>query len=960
ALAGLASASSALIPILGQLVAVAFTAAGALAAVPGALAIAGAAVGTLIIGSLGLGEALKTASKEASAGGLAAAQHGRQVQRAARQVELAERQLVSAQRDARQAQLDLNRARADARENLEDLALSLTRARLDEESAVLAVAEAREELARVSADPESTALDIARANLAFRESEQTLVEVRERLGDLSAEQADAAAKGVEGSDLVRDALQRQADAQLAVADAAHDLRAAQQDLTLAQQKTTAGASAAAAAMAALSPAARALVTTLLGLRAAWDQVRLAVQEQLFTGVASAVRRLATVALPTLRVGLVGIAGAINGVLLGALAQLSTQAAQLRLASIFDSTRLTVDRLAVAFRPLIQALLDVSAVGADVVAELAGPLGGFLSDFSRRLSQLAASGELRQIILDGLDALRLLGSALLDIGGIIRGVFAAAGQAGGGGIFGFLERLNELVNSVSGQEALTNLFAELARIGTALMPVLLALGQGLGVVARAIGDIAVQTAPFLTQFLGLLADALAGLAPGFIALGPSIVALGRGLQPLAEILANLVVGIAPGVEAFLLALGDGLRFLAPAALLVGRALGEVLEAVAPLLPALGVVLAAALSELAIVVAGLVNGPGVAFLQLAAELITAWGSRLLPVITLLGQQLLPIFASAGERILAAFEPLIPVVGQIAGLLATRLAAALPGLVAVFGQLVLAFADMAGPIGQALLDLVLGLVPRLPELADAGLAFALALTDVLVALTPLLPGMARMLSLVLRLVTPTVLRALTVVLVAAASALRGMSVAANAIAGPLRNGIAAVARFRSGVSDRLGGVLRLFRDLPGRILRAVGGLGGLLWRAGRSLIQGFINGIWTMVRPLFDTLQRITSFLPDWKGPLRRDLRILRPSGQAVLEGFRRGVLDELPRVEATLQRVTRGLSDRVGAGPTAAGTAPAARVVVDGTGLPRALAEWLRGAVSTQGGGSVERFAGQRPA
>lgn len=954
ALAGLASAGAALIPILGQMVAVAFTAAGALAAIPGALAVASAAVGTLVIGSLGLGEALKTAGQAADEGGLAAARLGRRVQRAARQVELAERRVTDAQRAARQAQEDLNRARADARENLEDLALSLARARLDEEAAVLAVAEAQQELAAARADPESTVLDIRRADLAYRQSVQTLAEVREHLGDVSAEQAEASRRGVEGSEQVQTALQAQSDAHLAVEDATHDLRAAQQDLALAQQQTTTATGNAQTAMAKLSPAAQALVRTLLGLRATWDQLRMAIQERLFTGVAAAIQRLATVSLPTLRTGLVGIAAAINGVLLGALAQLSTQAAQLQLASIFDSTRRSVDGLSEAVRPLLQALLDVAAVGADVVADLTGPLGQLLTDFSARLSEMAASGALRQLILDGLDALATLGRALLDIGGIIRGVFEAAGAAGGGGIFGFLERLNDLVNSLAGQRALGQFFAELGRIGTALQPVLLALGRGLGVVAGAIGDIAVQTAPFLTQFLGLLADALASLAPGFIALGPAVVALGQALLPLATILADLVVGLAPGVATFLTALGDGLRLLAPAAGLVGQALTQVLEAVAPLLPLLGAALANALSVVATILAGLVNGPGAAFIEVLARIFTQLQSALTPVFTQLAQSLLPVFAQAGERIVAAFEPLIPVIGQVATLFATRLAAALPGLVTAFGDLVLAFADMAGPIGQALLDLLIGLVPELPKLVDAGLALALALTDVLTALVPLLPDLTELLTLVLGLVTPSVLAALITLLRLSASSLQAMASGAAAIVGPFRRGAEAVGRFRSSVSDRFRSVVRLVRGLPGRILRAIGNIGGLLWRAGRDLIGGLVDGIRAMLPNLRAWLSHVTDLIPSWKGPLDDDRRLLRPAGRAIMQGLNTGILDELPAVERTLRGVTGDIAGHMPAGSAAAA---GATVTIDATGLPRALATWLRGAVRTQGGGSVQRFAGQ---
>ena len=101
--------------------------------------------------------------------------------------------------------------------------------------------------------------------------------------------------------------------------------------------------------------------------------------------------------------------------------------------------------------------------------------------------------------------------------------------------------------------------------------------------------------------------------------------------------------------------------------------------------------------------------------------------------------------------------------------------------------------------------------------------------------------------------------------------------------------------------------------------------------------------------DTLTNLTSRLPKWKGPLAKDERILRPAGQAVMAGFERGLQDAIPSVRATLGDVTSAMASWT-AGP-ADGT-----VVIDATGLDRALAEWLRRAVRTKGGGSVQAFAG----
>ncbi|HEY8505697.1 MAG TPA: hypothetical protein VIL46_14025, partial [Gemmataceae bacterium] len=278
ALAGITAAAAGLIPVIGQLVSVLVTAAGAAAALPGGIAIALSGIAALRIGSSGLGQALKELTSQTGGAAGAATNLGRQIERAARQVELAERRVAEAQRDALRAQQDLNRARAQAAENLQDLALALARARLDEEAAIWAVIDAERRLAAIRDDPTSTVEDIQRADLAYREALQTLAEVRDRLEDVTAEYEDAAAKGIENADAVVAARERERDAALRLEDAEYALREAKLDLAEAQAAAAAGAGGVGSALASLAPAAQELVRTLAALKPAWDELRMDVQQ----------------------------------------------------------------------------------------------------------------------------------------------------------------------------------------------------------------------------------------------------------------------------------------------------------------------------------------------------------------------------------------------------------------------------------------------------------------------------------------------------------------------------------------------------------------------------------------------------------------------------------------------------------------------------------------------------------
>lgn len=640
----------------------------------------------------------------------------------------------------------------------------------------------------------------------------------------------------------------------------------------------------------LAPEAQEFVRAIRDLRPAFQELRMEVQNALFAGFAEQVRELWQVHLPGLRSGLVATASFMNQTLAAALGRLTTEQAKIDLQAIFADAASTVQQLGVALAPLVDILRDVAVVGADVVENLTSGAGDAVGRFSQRIAEMRQSGELRALILDGLDALKLLGSALGDIVGIFGGLFRAAGAVEAGGLFGFLERLNELVNSTSAQQSLGTFFRELGRIGDALMPVLRALGSALAVVSVAIGDIAVETAPHLAQFLLDLGDALAALAPGFIALGPSVVALGKALLPLAMILADLVVEMAPGIEAVLVALGEALQFVAPFAELVGRALGDLLTAAAPLLPLLGILLANLLGKLAPVLSALVTPAG-ALLEVFADLAAEWATQMLPVLAELAEQLLPVFAQVGQRVLDTFRPLIPVIADLAEQFAGELSAKLPSLVEAFAALVLAVADMNMAVWTALVDAAIQLVPTLPELAEAGVALALALTDMVVALVPLIPPLTDLLVLVLQLVTPSTVAALTVLI-------DGLTLAVQASTGPLQQSTGmlrgfgtAVDTVRQQASDRLSGLLNMFRNLPGRIKKALGNLSQLLLQAGRDVVNGLKQGIQEKLPNVLDVIEDVGGGLLDG---VRQKLGIRSPSkvfadevGRWIPEGIAEGV-------------------------------------------------------------------------
>ncbi|MFI6895275.1 hypothetical protein ACIBM4_14275 [Streptomyces sp. NPDC050256] len=196
----------------------------------------------------------------------------------------------------------------------------------------------------------------------------------------------------------------------------------------------------------------------------------------------------------------------------------------------------------------------------------------------------------------------------------------------------------------------------------------------------------------------------------------------------------------------------------------------------------------------------------------------------------------------------------------------------------------------------------------------------------------------------------------------------------------------RMKDAAVDRVTALVAFVRGIPGKVKGALGDLGNLLVGAGRSIIKGLITGISNMVGTLKDKLGGITNIIPDWKGPMSVDLRLLAPSGQALMSGLMTGIDSQLPALQAQLTGVTRSISNQVQTGQRAAGrsmaglvtpprslAAPAVagglagaaaqpvehitRVVVDVQGGSDELVKLIRQWVRVKGRGSVQTAFGQ---
>lgn len=382
---------------------------GAAAALPGMLSGAIAAIATLKLGLFGLSENWEAMNAPPTGGG-GGGGAGRQpvdmtpkiraVEAAQRGVARSARDIRDAQEALREATDNVNRARAEEKERIEDVRRSLASARADEEESVQSLAEARMQLAL--AETRGNPDEIRRAQIAVDKQAASLAEARDKTQDLQQESDRAARVGVEGSDAVVDAKKRERDAQRRVQDAVEAHRLAIQQLGDAQrslnEKIAAAGAAAGGGIGKVVPkiakSAQEFLNVLKELKPAFDDLRLAVQEHLFAGLADKMRTLAAIWIPQLKVSLVNMADTINGIVKTAFDSLSRPSFVRNMAASFEGFRHALHDVGQAVAgPLVDAFGRLARASVPFMEMLGEKIAGVITHFSDWIAEMDDSGKL---------------------------------------------------------------------------------------------------------------------------------------------------------------------------------------------------------------------------------------------------------------------------------------------------------------------------------------------------------------------------------------------------------------------------------------------------------------------------------------------------------------------------------------------------------------------------------------
>lgn len=455
-----------------------------IALIPAVVLGAIAGLGTLAIAVSGLGAALQRTS--GGAGG------------AGRAIAASERRIAEAQREALRTQNAINEARRVAADRLADVTRELARAHLDEESAILAVAEAERAMnaARRSRDP----LEQARANLAYREAVLALEEVRARLADVKEEEEKRRKAGVEGSEEVREATE------------AH--RRALENLKDAQQSMGGGGGGvdrAAEAYAKLSQAGKDLVDVIIALRPQWGALKRDVQQATFAGVAKDIKALADTWFPILHNRLVGIGGAWNVGFRGVARLMTSQGFVEDINFALGNTVTFLRRMGQSWAPVLSGLRHFTRVGSEFLPGIGSWVLRISQRFDAWAQKARETGKMHEWISRGLSVLRDFWTIVKNLGASIAAIFRAGNPDGY--LASWVEgtaSLREWLESAEGQQKMAGALETLRNVASMLVDILAKLADAL-LTVLAEGTSVKDTFAVMGVVVGFLADHLDLLA-----------------------------------------------------------------------------------------------------------------------------------------------------------------------------------------------------------------------------------------------------------------------------------------------------------------------------------------------------------------------------------------------------------------------------------------------------------------
>ncbi|MFD3638199.1 peptidoglycan DD-metalloendopeptidase family protein [Streptomyces griseus] len=527
---------------------------------------------------------------------LANAQRG--VADAERNLSQAQRTARQAQQELSAARRQATRDLEDMNQRLRQGALDQKQAALDIEQAELDLAKTRSDptATQLQIQQANLALERARAAAEEQSRQQKLLQV----DTAAANKAGVAGSDavVQAQERIRSANEQVAEQQRNLFDAHRAVAEATRAVADAQQNAVTQTTKLDDAISKLSPNARGFVSTLQAMAPAWRAMKLDVQDALFAGLGSRLQAVGGRILPTVRAGFVGAAGELSDMAKNALTAVDTLERTGQLKGTFDVIRNGLGNLVQVPGQIVTGLSQLTIAAGPAWERITRGAGDAMDRVMAKLAEGLENGRLEDAISTALDIAVQFGGVLADLGGIIKNVFGAAAD-GGGDFFAIIGAAFEEIRRVTAlpevQASLKAIFSAVQAVAgllagalgdaiQAFLPVLAALAPSVTQVAKLLG-------PAISDLFATLGEALLpvaeALGPVLVVAAQAIIALVKAVSPLLPVLGQLIADLLPLVIPIFDTLIVVFNQLAPAIAQIAGMLGPVLS---PIIEGLSAVIA----------------------------------------------------------------------------------------------------------------------------------------------------------------------------------------------------------------------------------------------------------------------------------------------------------------------------------------------------------------------------------
>lgn len=650
------------------------------------------------------------------------------------------------------------------------------------------------------------------------------------------------------------------------------------------------------AIADLAPSAQGAARAIKGLKPAFDDLQLGVQEQLFSGMGDVITRVGRTYLPVLQEGMTGTAAAMNKMGKEWASFATQQQTVADTGTMFNHINTALERAADAVKPFLEALRDIGTVGSQFLPGIADGAANAATRFRDFIAAARESGQLADWIREGINTLRQLGALVSNVFGIITKLFGGL-QSQGGGFLNTLVQLtdqfNEFLGQADTQETLGNLGKAFSDVAKVVAELFMTAVQELGPVISAL-------MPAFSQLIELIGGALSS---ALRVVGPLLEGLAQFWSANATWLNPVILALTTAVGAF--------WGLSRAIAGVNAAVTGLRTANALIQGAFGVNALTAIRSFgqALITATIQMG------RFAAQMVVAVGRVIAQGAILAAQTTVQVAKVIAQWAMMAAQAVARAAVIAAAWLAANPVALIAAAIAAIVALIITNWDHI----VAFLTTVWNWIRDLAVVVWNGIRdfFVNLWNGISGFFRGIWNGLVAFLQNTWNNITSAIHNAWNNIrswLQNTLNNIRGffsniwnsitglVRTAANNIWNAIRNG---VQRAYNSVVDWLGRILNWFRNLPGQILSALGNLGSLLFNSGKALLQGLWNGIqsaigWvkSKISGALSGIRNLFPFSPAKEGPFS-GRGYTTYSGKAIVEDFTQAILREAPQLYSALQ-------------------------------------------------------------